>query len=288
MDASRRQILAGLLALAGTNTLPSEWWEHLMHQNIFSLTEEECGYFQQLVEDGWGLCNAGEWGLAEHMLSSFLPETIQKAAKSKEAARLAAQGLVLRSILQAHQFNVAAMIPLCRQATTYAKFSGDVTIISAALNGLAVAYKYNQQTDNSFQTYLEALDYCKEAAPLIRSRIYAGAAAAFASRGRKQETDMYITMAYACFPKNPDHDPHFLSADHGIYMLAYYQGIAYLELQEPQLALQAFDSFQAAVPTSTVPKRNQLEILNHKGRAAIGSKNLECYVQCLEEGLGAQ
>lgn len=285
MDASRRQLLAGLLALAGANTLPLDWWDHLMHQNAPSLTEEECGYFQQLIEDGWGLCNAGEWGLAEHMLSSLLAETIQKASQSREAARLAAQGLVLRSILQAHQLNVAAMIPLCRQSATYAKFSGDVTIICAALNGLAVAYKYNQQAENSFQTYLEALGYCQEAAPLIRSRIYAGAAATFAHKGRKQETEMYINLAYSCFPEDPHHDPHFLSADHGMYMLAYYQGIAYLDLQEPQLALQAFDSYQACVPADAVPKRNQLEILNHKGRAAIGSKNLEYYIQCLEEGL---
>ncbi|GHO59246.1 AfsR/SARP family transcriptional regulator [Ktedonobacter robiniae] len=285
MDASRRQLLGGFLALIGANTIPLDWWEHLGQQNAPSLTEEEGHYFQQLIENGWGLCNAGEWGLAEYMLSSFLPEVILKASKNKEAARLAAQGLVLRSILQAHQLNVSAMIPLCRHATTYAKFSGDVSIICAALNGLAVAYKYNQQAEQSFQTYLEALGFCQEAAPLIRSRIYAGAAAAFAHKGRKQEMERYIDMGYSCFPQNPHDDPHFLSADHGIYMLAYYQGIAYLDLEEPKLALQAFDGYHTAVSPNDVPKRNQLEILNHKGRAAIGAKNLDSYVHCLKEGL---
>ncbi len=286
MDASRRIIVAGLLSLISGMAVPLEWWEHLTHSQPSPMTIEEFNYFQQLVESCWGLCNGGEWRIAEQVLDSFLFDAIRHASKQREAALLAAQGLVLQSILQAHQLKLANMVPLCQQAVLYAKRAEDHTTLCASLNGLAVAFKYNQQLEESFKSYLEALSYCdNQTSPLVRSRIYAGAAAAFARKGRKQESDLYIHLAYECFPDHPEQDPHFLSADHGLYMISYYHGLSYLALDQPDEALQAFEHYKAYQPMSAVPQRNQLEIINHQGKASILSNDPETYALYLKDGI---
>ncbi len=283
---SRREMVAALLSLVGAPALPLEWWEHLAHAHPSAMKEDEFNYFQQIIEGGWGFLNVGEWNTAELVLESLLPDTMRNASRQRESALLAARGLLLRSLIEAHRMKLATMVPLCKQAVAYAKYAGDHTTLCATLNGLAVAFKYNQQQEEAFKTYLEALCYCDDQAnPLIRSRVYAGVAAAFAGKGRKHEADLYIHLARELFPIHPELDPHFLSADHGPYMLAYYQGIMYLALNQSQEALKAFESYQETLPVSAVPRRNQLEITNHKGRAAILANNLEIYAQCLQEGI---
>jgi DNA-binding SARP family transcriptional activator len=283
---SRRETVTALLSLIGATAFPLEWWEHLAHDHPPAMKDDEFNYFQQIIEGGWGFLNVGEWNTAELVLESLLSDTIRNASRQRESALLAARGLLLRSLIEAHRMKLATMVPLCKQAVAYAKYAGDHTTLCATLNGLAVAFKYNQQQEEAFKTYLEALCYCDDQAnPLIRSRVYAGMAAAFAGKGRKHEADLYIHLACELFPTHPELDPHFLSADHGPYMLAYYQGIMYLVLNQPQEALKAFESYQEALPVSAVPRRNQLEITNHKGRAAILSNNLEIYAECLQEGI---
>jgi tetratricopeptide (TPR) repeat protein len=283
---SRREAITALLSLVGATEFPLEWWEHLAHPRPSAMKEDEFNYFQQILEGGWGFLNVGEWNMAENVLESLLPDTIQNAPKQRESALLAAQGLLLRSLIEAHRMKLATMVPLCKQAVAYAKYAGDHTTLCATLNGLAVAFKYNEQEEEAFKTYIEALCYCgDQAMSLIRSRVYAGVAASFACKSRKQEADLYINLAYEHFPSHPELDPHFLSADHGFYMLAYYKGIMYLALNQPQEALEAFESYQGHITGNSVPRRNQLEITNHKGRAAIWSNKPEVYTQCLREGI---
>jgi tetratricopeptide (TPR) repeat protein len=286
MDVSRRATIVELLGLIAGATLPLEWRERLAYSKSSHLTSDAYVYFQDLIENGWELSNVGEWDIAEQVLHSFLPDVIRHAVEQREAALLAAQGLVLRSILLAHQMKLSAMIPLCQQAVLYAKGTGDHTTICASLNGLAVAFKYNQQFDRSLQTYMEALDYCdKHASALIRSRIYAGAAAALARCGRNQEAEHAIHLAYDHFPEHPEQDSHFFSTDHGWYMIAYYQGLMHLAMNQPLEALKAFEQYEHHPPTNGVPRRNQLEIINHQGRAAILAHQLDLYASCLESGM---
>lgn len=289
-DPSRRAALRQLLHVMGMATLlprEPEAWERLssamtapttMNAHVFN-------HFHKLVEGCWGLCNAGEMDMAEQLLSHVLPKMIYLAPYHSEAALVAAQGLRLRSILCAHQLKLADMVPLCQQAVIFARQSNDSNTLSAALNGLAVAFKYVNQLEVSFKTYQEALYYSDQASPLLRSRVHAGAAAAFAQRGRGQEALFYIGLAYENFPDHSEDDPNFLSADNGIFMLAYYEGLTYLALSQPKEAERAFESYKHHSANTTIPERNRLEIVNHLGRAAIMSNNLERYVQCLEEGL---
>ncbi len=242
-------------------------------------------HYYQMQEACWGLNNNGEMGAADRVLTGFLPNMVALAPYQPEAALIAAQGLRLGSLIRAHKLKIAEMVPLCLQSVEFARQAKSADALSAALNGLAVAYKYANRPEDSFKAYQEAIYYSDQASPLLRSRVYAGAAAAFAQRRRYKEADFYIHFAYETFPDRPENDPNFLSADNGIYMLAYYEGLIYLERGEPKEADRAFESYMYHPSGMIVPERNRLEILNHRGRAAIQARNLERYAQCFEEGM---
>ncbi|GER90070.1 hypothetical protein KDW_42320 [Dictyobacter vulcani] len=290
MDNTRRETIAGLIGLVGMSALSTQRKEVLTQAHAASLKQEDLAYFHELIEGGWELCNVGEWQVAEHVLDSFLSDAIRRAPKQRDFAYLATKGLVLKSILQAHQLNITVMPALCRQAVLYARQTRDHTALGMALNGLAVAFKYNHDYKASLNTYQEALSFCDEqASPLIRSRIYAGAAAAFARIGKGQEADRCINQAYECFPNDPMQEAYPLSADHGRYMLSYYHGLMYLALQQPAKAYPVFEQYQYVRSSSVVPGRNRLEILNQQGKAAVLSNHLDEYVVCLQQGIeGAQ
>ncbi len=84
MDPLRRATIAGPLSLINGTTAPLEWWEHLAYPQPLPMKIEEFNYFQQLVENVWKLCNAGEWEVAEQVLSGFLPDAVRLAPKQKE------------------------------------------------------------------------------------------------------------------------------------------------------------------------------------------------------------
>ncbi len=292
-DPSKRIVIQRLLAAASMAvvapqaSLDPEPWERLS-QAITKPSVMNAGafnHFHRLVEGCWGLSNNGEMDVAEEVLSNFLPRMIELAPYQSEAAMLAAQGLRLRSILSAHQLKLSDMVPLCQLSVDCARQANDYDTLSAALNGLAVAFKYVQHSEDSFKSYQEAIYYSDHASPLLRSRVYAGFAAALAQRGRKQEAGLYIHLAYENFPDHPENDPNFLSADNGIFMLAYYEGLTYLALCRPEEAEKAFESYKKQLANAAIPERNRLEIINYRGQAAILANNLDLYALCLEEGL---
>jgi DNA-binding SARP family transcriptional activator len=289
-DPSRRAAILQLLGITGMialSPLNSEPWERLSLATTKPTTMNTAtfNHFQKLLEICWELSNNGELHIAEHVLHAFLPQMRQLASYRPEAAALVSHGLRLLSILNAHQLNIPAMIPLCRQSVEHAKQANDPNTLSAALTGLAVAFKYAHQAEDSFKTYQEALWYCDKASPLVQSRVYAGAGAAFGHKGRKQEAEFYIRFAYDHFPDHPENDPNFLIADSDIFMLAYYEGIMYLSWNQPKEAEKAFESFKGYFSGRKIPERNRLEIINHQGRAALLSNDLEKYVTCLEDGI---
>ena len=287
---SRRAALTQLLNALGTTILPHldvDLWDQLSlaRTRPAMMNAKAFSHFQKIVAECWELCNTGEMQIAEQILTSFLPEMTQPASYYSEAAILVAQGLRLQSILRGHQLKFDEMAMLCQQAVAYARQANDPDTLSATLNGLAVAYKYAQQPQASCGAYQEALDCADQASPLLRSRVYAGAAATFAQRGRKQEAFFYMGLAYENFPEHPEADPNFLSADNGIYMLAYYKGLLFLALGQPREAEEAFESYKDHLAGYAVPERNRLEIINHLGRAAIMSGNLDKYIEYLRDGV---
>lgn len=264
-----------------------EAWEKLLSVQTKPLTvnADALDYFQELIETCWGLFNKGEMEVAEQILSTLLPKMSQHVPHNPQAAIIIAQGLRLQGLMSAHQLKLFDKVAFCQKAVEYARQANECNTLVATLNGLAVAFKYAQQPENSFKTYQEALSYCDQASQLIKSRVYAGSAAAFAQRGRTKEAHFYIGLAYESFPDHPENDPHVLSADNGIFMLAYYEGVMYLALNQPKEAEKAFERYKTYPSGKTIPERNRLEIVNYQGQAAIMLNNLDVYVNYLEEGI---
>lgn len=287
-DASKRQALKTLLQVAGVQAFSSalrlDPWERLMTGHASSMDEQAFTHFQHLMRECWEL-GKQQLSTAENVLAGFLPDMMRLAPDTPRAAVLAAQGLRLKSILSAHQLHLTRKRDLCLQAVDYAKQTDDADTLVSALTELGVAYKYAGQFDASLQTYQQALLSASEASPLLQTRVYAALAPALAGFGRRKEAEFYINYAYEKFPDVPENDPTFTYADSGIYMLSFYEGLMYLELQQPEEADHAFERYKTYRSSSTTPERNRLEIVNQRGKAAILAKNLDLYVQCLEEGV---
>ena len=287
-DESKRKALRSLIELASiavaTSALDLEPWERLSSTKPLDMDTNAFTHFNNLMSECWEL-GKSQLTIADRVLTGFLPDMIKLAPYHPEAAFLATQGLRLRSILTAHQLNLSSKVTLCQKAVDYARISGDPNSLVAALTELGVAYKYANQPDNSITTYQEALHYSSEASPLLRTRVYAAAAAAFAQHGRKKEADFYIHLAYEDFPEDPTTDPSFIYADSGIYMIAFYEGVMKLGMDQPIEAHQAFENYKNHPASFITPERNRLEIINQQGKAAIMLNNLEQYIDYLQQGI---
>src|SRR5579883_14404 len=288
-DEGKRNTLRKLLALAGTTLgaqilAKPEPWEWLATSSLSSpISSETLAYFENMIGNVWGLSNSGELTIAEQALSTFLPKLLMQAPRQPDAARLAAQGLRLQSVLAAHNLQLQEKVMLCEQAVEYAKLSGEGNALVSSLTELAVAYKYTDQPEQSLLTYQEALGYVDHASSqLVQSRVYAASASAFAKAGRQREARFYIDLAHETFPSQPDRDPLAALADYGKYLLIFYHGTIYLDLQEYEQAWNIFDGVHQLI---SVPERNRLEIRNNQSRAATLMQDLERYAACLEDSL---
>lgn len=291
-DEAKRNTLRKLLALAGTSfgaqiLARPEPWEWLITPSTpaSSIEHEALGYFESMIGNVWGLSNNGELDVAKQVLSTFLPKLLRQAPHQPDAAKLAAQGLRLQSVLAAHELQLQEKVMLCEQAVEYAKLSGEGNALVSSLTELAVGYKYTDQPEKSLLTYQEALGYVDHASSqLIQSRVYAASASAFAKTGRRREAQFYLDLAQDTFPSQPDQDPLATLADYGKYLLIFYQGTVYLDLSDYEKAWSIFDSVNQL---EAVPERNRLEILNNQGRVATSMQDLERYAACFEDGLSS-
>jgi transcriptional regulator with XRE-family HTH domain/tetratricopeptide (TPR) repeat protein len=284
METLKKAGVALTAAGAASLLIDPEPWERLSLAvtKPATLNQQTLNHFRDLMRVTWEFSNGSELDVAERMLPQFLPRLIQVAPHQPEAAILASQGLQLHSILVAHKLKISQKIALCQQAVSYARGTQDSNTLVAALLQLAVAYNYDSQYDNALKSYQEALIYCDQATPLLRSRTYIEAAATFAHYRRAREADFYLDLAQEAFPADPASDPAYLYADHNSGVLALYHGLIYLERGDTTRAWTGFESFQRFGPT---PERIRLEIVNQEGRAALLEQDLEKYASCLEDGL---
>jgi transcriptional regulator with XRE-family HTH domain len=293
-DPSKRETILRLLTMAGTAAVApqlftnSEAWARLATGRPADMNQASIKHFDQLLGTCWEMSNTGELGVADQVLSQFLPRLVTLAPYQAPVAALASSGLQLKSILAAHSLKLSEKVALCGQAVEHARGADDPNVLVAGLAQQAVAYRYAGQIDTAHQTYQEALRYTPHLAPLLRSRVYAESASILATYGRGREAQFYLEMAYESFPAAPADDPSYLYADCPYAVLVLYEGQAYLDLDRPDTAWASFEKLQGPASAET-PERIRLEVVNHQGRAAIALGDLEKYAWCLETGLtGAQ
>lgn len=291
MDKARRKTLQTILTSLGTaTTIPLvsgfEPWERLITGKPTDIDTATLVHFESLVDACAGLSNRNQLDTAEQILLGFLPRLIHLSPHNSKVASLASRCVQLESILVAHRLKISDKVTRCQQAVSLAKMAKDTNVLVASLLELGVAYQYQEKPMEALQSYQEALFFCKDASPVLRARTYAEAGAALAKNGRGVEAMFYLGLAYDTLPDHPEEDPFFAISDYcGHGTLSLYHGIIYLELGQPTDAWKGFEKYKSSPSNGTVPERIRLEIVNHQGRAAILSKDMDKYVLCLEDGI---
>ncbi len=295
-DPQRRAALLRLLSTTGTLSVAPqaladpEPWKRLgaSLDQPANLDAATLKHFETLTEICWELSNSGQLQMAEQVLAGFLSQFLEVAPAHAQAARLAADGLILQSILAAHRLKLADKVTLCQQAVVYAKQANDSPILMTALNELGVAFRYLRQDEHVLRVSQEMLFYSRYVPPLLQAHAYITAAAALSRYGRIREADLYIQLAYETFHSEHDLVAH---AHPNIFPIGLLEGLAYLNQGKGEKAFATFGGqlFEGRVTgyqsMNALPERIRLELTNHQGQAAILSNNLEEYVRCLEEGL---
>jgi hypothetical protein len=249
------------------------------------MTVDALDSYWQILDQCWTLCNGGQLVVVHGLIQTYLPHVLRHAPDRPAAAALAAQSLRLLSVVRTHELRLHEKVALNQQAVEYARQAGDTTVLASALTELAVAFKYADQPHNSFAVYDEALNHAERAAPLVRSRVYAATAAACAQRSLWKEAAKYMGLAHQAFPASPQREPNWLSADFGVWLLAFYEGLSHMFGHDLVNARRAFSSYEQHPTASLTPERNRLEILNQQARVAILDDDRDAFATYLESSV---
>jgi transcriptional regulator with XRE-family HTH domain len=300
-DASRRKMLEQILGTTAiTLTIPTqellnpEPWERLSRSlmqpsnvNIATLD-----HFRMLTETCWHLCNASEASTVERILPTYLPrvETLaqQSSHYQKIAASITTQGYILAA--EVDKGNVSAMERYCDLAVQYSQIAEDHNLYIAALKQQATIALIAHKPEKALQVYLQTLPFIRSASPLVRARIYLGLASAYARYIReqgKEEAKRYLNLAHEAFPANPENDPAFLYTVCSIPVLYLYDGLTYMDINDPQSAWDALTYVDGLHPKVTVRESIRIEFVNLQARAAVALGDMELSRTYLEAGITA-
>jgi|GEM_PF-7054200 len=244
-------------------------------------------------------------GLApvEYVLSKYLPTlkslSLQPSTYQEKAAYLTSQAYRLANILALHQNNLVAKEAYCRQAIQQSLIAKDEGLYIAALKGLAVTFYYSRRSEDTRQTYQQALRCCDSAPALLRSCVYAGLAEAQASCGEEQEALSSIALAHQSFPVYPERDVSFLYADFDRYQLFLWEGLAYFALgrhffssDEEQKsrgyyerAWEAFVHIDEGQGQIIASERDRTDILNRLATTALALGDRAQFLTYFEKGV---
>lgn len=291
-DPSRRLTLQQIAGIAGVSLfVGSDSWERLSYAATkpLSLDEATLNQFMRLTEDCWQLTNGSEMALIEQLLAAYMPKIVTLAHKSgkhqQPTSNLASQGYLLSGILALDQHNLPAMERCCYSALSYAQQAENIDLQAAALKQLATAHLIAKEPDRALNVYQETLPFVEKTSPLLKSRIYSGLASAYARCGEETEAKKFLGLAHDAFPSDFEHDPSFLFADSGLSVLFMYEGLTYLDLEDPQKAWNAFGNVGALEPKIQIGELTQLEFINLHAKTAIALRDQELSRAFLEAGV---
>src|SRR6266487_198179 len=237
----------------------------------------------------WHLLKGNEFRLVESMLSRYLREleklAYQPSKYQKSAASLAAQGYLLYALLALHQNNLLAREAYCKQAIQLGQLAEDVNLHMTAHKWLAVTYYYAQRPSKALQTFQEIEPFLNQISPLLRGSVYVKMADAYAQCGHEQDALRCIRIAHETFPEHPEQDPCFLYADCGHPTLPFWEGLTYIDLDQPEEAWNALARIEHLPSNIVVPERTRIETINRQAEAAIALGDQERFRTYIEMGV---
>ncbi len=296
LDATRRMLLQQLLTTSTALFLPtsslinSDAWERLSSAtvNVDAIDQSTVDLFAKITEGCWHITNGSEMAVIERVLPTYLPQLVTSSKQSSKhlapILELTTHGYLLASLVALDQFNLAAMEVYGHLAldygTKYSELSGDYNLQVAALKQLATTFQMAKRPEQALQTYQRTQPFLEQCSPLLRSRIYQGLARTSAQCGREQESSTYVIKARETFPNNFKADPSYLYADSGVSVLHMYEGLTYLDMDQPQKAWDAFSQVidgesKDLAPKFTLGKLTHLEFINLLGTTAVALRDQE-------------
>ncbi len=284
-----------------TNTLPKSTnsgndLDHLAYDptQLFCIddaTPESLENFAAITETCRHLSEGNELKTAERILWAYLPrvESIAKVSfrDQKSAADITSQGYLLAASLVGHRNNLQARQYFSEQALLYGKLAQDRNLQITALRQLAVTFDYMESPHLVLQISQQAFPYLHEVSPLLRACIYAGVSGAYAQLHQKQEALHFMNLAYECFPAKPEEEPHFLHTICRYSTLVFFDGLNYLDLNEPHEAEKVLARIDGLQPKIQIPERVRIELLNYQIEVFITLRAMEQACSYLEAAVKA-
>jgi DNA-binding SARP family transcriptional activator len=250
-------------------------------------TEETLSFYSIAIPACWSLVYNGGIEYVEMVLPAYLTHlttlTQQSPHYRKQAAHLASQGYKLTNLLDLRREDFGLALQHSKDAFLYGQIAEDPHLQIAALIEEALTFWYRKRYAQTLTTYQQALhltDHIKEVSPIIKGRVYAGLAVAYAVRGQEQDALRYIGLASDTFPDRPEHDPHFSYTHYGHYYLHLYKGLMYTRLGQTENALAAYAHFQGPEYVS-----RRTEIANREAAALLALGDLERCNAKIEEAV---
>ena len=237
----------------------------------------------------WHLMRGNDFIIVENMLIATIPHLLtlarQPSIYQKSAAKLTSQGYILAGLVAVLQLKHSMAESYCKLSIQYSRIAEDHNLEVAGLKHLAAKYLSAKYPLKTLSTYQEAFPLVESVSPLLRSRTYLGLALAYAQCGQKQEALKYLALTQDTFPEHPEDDPSFTYADCGLSSIYHYEGLMYLEFNQPKEAWKTFAQVERLKPKIVVPERTIVEIVNCQAESAVADRDLEKACACVQSGV---
>ena len=258
---------------------------------IDETTPEALVQFAALTDTCRRLSEGNELQTAEYILWAYLPrvETIAKFSfgDQQAAASIASQGYLLAASLAGHRNDLQARHHYSEQALLYGKLAEDRNLQIAALRQLSITFDYLEKPDKVLFIYQQAFPYIAEISPLLRACIYAGVSGAYAQFMKKSEAQHFMKLAYEHFPAYPEREPGFLHTICRYSTLVFFDGLNYLNLNQPHEAEKVLAQIDGLHPSIQIPERVRIEALNYQIEVFIALKAVKLACTYLEAAVQA-
>ncbi len=222
----------------------------------------------------WQVSREFDIGSVYTCLSHYLPPLVtimnESRTHQKRAAHLAAQAMLLQTIVGRHLKNLHVAEIFCKQALVYSQCAEDPLLHVIILRHLAMIYYYAKRHTEELALYEQMKPFLvTDTLPaLVRSFLYAGLAGVQALN-QQQEAFTSLHLARETFLLQPAHDPGPLYIDYDYSQVVLSEGLAYYDLGRYQEALDTFlqvEHFPAQIPLA---ERGRLEFLNCQARTIL-------------------
>ncbi len=194
----------------------------------------------------------------------------------RRAASLASQGYQLASLLALQYQNFGTAFANAKQALEYGKLAEDTNLQMTSWIRQAQVYLYLKRPEARLHAYEHALQLSSNASPLLRGRIYVGMSETQSALGREREALHFLDLARRTFPERYEEDPHFVYTHFNDWSMSEFEGLMYLNLNQPEKAWEGYARMDKVLSTGLIPNRINLTVRQADASFALGDLEQSC------------